>query len=342
MDQETEGAMTNIGYRSLTPYMLAGPLVAAALMGSSVKAHAAAEVPEIKPEAVGFSSERLRRLDSVMQKMVDDGEFSGVVTMAARHGKVFQSKAYGLRDLASRAPMERDTIFRLASMSKPITGVAMMILYEEGKWRMDEPISTYIPEFANLKVFKGLDANSKILVEDPEHPPTMRELMSNTAGFSSGGGDGPADKMYKDDNGNNIVLGASSLQEMINQISKIPLLCQPGTRFVYSVSVDIQGYLVQKLSSKPLAEFLKERIFEPLGMKDTDFFVPKEKWGRFATLYKKDGSNKAKLDVVPESDPMSRPDGLKRYDLEPGLPSGGGGLVSTGGDYLKFAQMLLN
>ena len=318
---------------------IAYALVVTLTVGGFLEAPAYAQqtiaLPDTKPEAVGFSSERLRRLDTVMQRMVDDKEFAGIVTVAARHGRIFQSKAYGRQDIASGSPMETDSIFRIYSMSKPITGVAMMILYEEGKWSPEDPISKYIPEFANLKVFKGMDGEGKMLLEDPAHPPTMRELMSHTAGFSYGSGDDPVDKLYRDKQGANAILRAPSLQEMVNRLSRIPLLYQPGTRFVYSVLVDIQGYLVQKLSGKPLPEFLKERIFDPLGMKDTGFFVPKDKRGRFATLYK--ASDTGELNAVPESDPM-----FIRQDVEPALPSGGGGLVSTAADYLRFAQMLLN
>jgi CubicO group peptidase (beta-lactamase class C family) len=302
---------------------------------------AANDLPEVKPEAVGISSERLRRIDAVMQKEVNDQTFAGIVTMAARHGKVFQSKAYGQRDLGSGAPMEKDTIFRIFSMSKPVTGVAMMILYEEGKWSPQDPISKYIPEFAHLKVFKGLDAAGNMVLEDPVHPPTIRELMTHTAGFSYGAGDSPVDKLYQNQNHRdgqfrNAVLGSSSLQEMIERLAKIPLLYQPGSRFVYSVSVDIQGYLVEKLSGKPFPQFLKERIFDPLRMKDTGLWVPPEKLNRFASLYK--GTDTGKLALAPPTIDAA----IMRFDTQPVLPSGGGGLVSTAGDYLRFAQMLLN
>jgi CubicO group peptidase (beta-lactamase class C family) len=306
------------------------PLALCAFLQSPAEAQRTSVLPDARPEDVGFSSERLRRFDAVMRKMVDDKEFAGIVTMTARHGKVFQSKAYGLMDIARGAPMEKDTLFRIASMSKPITGVAMMILYEEGKWSPQDPILKYIPEFANLKVFKGLDKEGKILLEDPAHLPTMRELMSHTAGFSYGDEKEPVNKLYKQQD----VLGSDSLQEMIKRLSTIPLLYQPGTRWVYSVSADIQGYLVQKLSGEPLPQFLKERIFDPLEMTDTGFLVPKEKRDRFATVY--DRTEQGELTVVSASEW-----GLS-YDREPGLPSGGMGLVSTARDYLKFAQMLLN
>lgn len=284
--------------------------------------------PANKPESLGFSSERLERLHAVMQREVDQKELAGVVTLLARHGKVVEERTYGDKDIASGAPMTADTIFRIYSMTKPITGVAMMILYEEGKWRPADPISKYIPEFAHLKVFKGFDQNGKMILEDPVHPPTMRELMTHTAGFTYGiFGGTPVDKMYMDAQ----VLQSKSLQDMIDKLAKTPLLYQPGSRWVYSVSMDIQGYIVEKLSGESLPDFMQHHIFGPLKMSDTGFYVPKEKWSRFATLYKSDDSG-ALVAAAPDSS----------YAAMPGLPSGGGGLVSTAQDYMRFAQMLLN
>ena len=281
-----------------------------------------------KPEALGFSSGRLDRLHAAMQREVDQKELAGIVTLLARHGKVVEERVYGKKDIAKGTPMTADTIFRIYSMSKPVTGVAMMILYEEGKWQPWDPISKFIPEFAHLKVFKGVDPSGKMILEDPVHAPTMRELMSHTAGFTYGFfGNTPVDKMYVDEH----VMQSQSLQEMVDRLATIPLLYEPGTRWVYSVSMDIQGYIVEKLSGQTLPDFMRQRIFEPLKMKDTGFYVPQEKWERFATLYRgdKDGALVA-----------SAPD--RGYATQPGMPSGGGGLVSTAQDYARFAQMLLN
>jgi CubicO group peptidase (beta-lactamase class C family) len=288
-------------------------------------------LPSAKPEQMGFSPERLQRLDAAMQQKVDDKQFAGIVTVLARHGKVVEFKTYGKNDLATDAPMAKDTIFRIYSMTKPVTGVAMMMLYEEGKWQPDDPISKYIPEFANLKVLKGVDNSGEPILEDPVRPPTMLQLMTHTAGFSYGFGYELVDKMYRDQQ----VLHSATLQEMINKLAKLPLLYQPGARWVYSISVDIQGYLVERLSGKPLPDFMRERIFEPLGMKDTGFSVPKEKMGRLATLYRVSDKNEW-TPASPENDlapDLSKP---------PSMPSGGGGLLSTASDYLRFAQMLLN
>jgi CubicO group peptidase (beta-lactamase class C family) len=292
----------------------------------------APNLSENKPEALGFSSERLERLHQTMQQEVDRKQLAGIVTILARHGKVVEERTYGKKDMASGAPMTKDTIFRIFSMTKPVTGVAMMILYEEGKWHPSDPVSQYIPEFAHLKVFKGVDQSGNMILEDPVHPPNMRELMTTTAGFTYGFfGTSPVDKMYKDQQ----VLQSQSLEDMINKLRKIPLLYQPGTRWVYSVSMDIQGYIVEKLSGQSLPDFMRQRIFGPLGMKDTGFFVPKEKRNRFATLYAGDQKGELIADKPGEGLPTD-------YATEPSMPSGGGGMVSTAEDYLRFAQMLLN
>jgi CubicO group peptidase (beta-lactamase class C family) len=291
---------------------------------------AAAELKaENKPEALGFSSDRLERLHAAMQQEVDQKQFAGVVTILARHGKVVEERMYGKKDIASGAPMTRDTIFRIFSMTKPVTGVAMMILYEQGKWHPMDPVSKYIPEFAHLKVFKGVDESGKMVLEDPVHPPTMHELMTHTAGFTYGFfGNTPVDKMYQDQQ----VLQSKSLQDMIDKLAKIPLLYQPGTRWVYSVSMDIQGHIVERLSGQSLPDFMQQHIFGPLGMKDTGFFVPQEKRDRFATLYAEGPKGELAAGGASPTD----------YVAQPSMASGGGGMVSTAEDYLRFAQMLLN
>lgn len=291
------------------------------------QAAATAEIAETKPEVVGFSSERLGKLDSSMKSLVDTKKLAGIVTVLARHGKIVEEKTYGYADVASQKPMQKDTIVRIYSMTKPITGIAMMMLYEEGKWKPSDPIARYIPEFRDLKVFSGVDKDGKPTLDKPGHAPTMGELMSHSAGFTYGVfGSTPVDKMYQEAQ----LLGAPTLQEFIERISKLPLLYQPGEGWVYSVSVDIQGYLVEKLSGKPFADFLRERIFLPLGMKDTGFYVPAEKLDRVATIYQGDA---AAATAMPRDPAISQP---------PGMPSGGGGLYSTAGDYLRFAQMVLN
>jgi CubicO group peptidase (beta-lactamase class C family) len=282
----------------------------------------------VRPETVGFSSERLERLHAFMKQAVDSQQTSGVVTILARHGKVVDYFSYGQRDIASGASMTKDTIFRDFSMTKPVTGVAMMILYEQGKWWPNDPIAKYIPEFAHLKVLNGVGADGRPILVDPDHPPTMAELMSHTAGFTYGlFGNTPVDRMYQDVK----PLQAGSLQEFIDRMATLPLLYQPGKGWTYSVSMDVEGYIVEKLSGQSLPDFMRDNIYLPLGMKDAGFFVPAEKRSRFVTYYKADSQGK----LVPNTNGSD-------YSVQPRMPSGGGGMVSTAEDYYRFAQMLAN
>jgi CubicO group peptidase (beta-lactamase class C family) len=284
----------------------------------------------VKPEAVGFSSARLDHLHSLIQQEVDQKQLAGAVTILARHGKVVDYRTYGQRDVATDAAMTRDVIFRDYSMTKPVTGVAMMILYEEGKWLPTDPIAKYVPEFAHLKVFKGVDPEGKMILADPEHAPTMRELMSHSAGFSYGRGKTVVDAMYQDQK----VMQSANLQEMINKLATIPLNYEPGKGWTYSLSMDVEGYIVEKLSGQTLPDFMRDHIFVSLGMKDTAFFVPSDKRSRFATNYRDD--EKGQLVVTTAGSPPTD------YTTQPIMPSGGGGLVSTAEDYYRFAQMLAN
>lgn len=288
----------------------------------------AADLPSGRAESVGMSTQRLGLLKSEMQAIVDRNQLAGVVTMVAKDGKVVQFEAAGKRDLESGAPIQKDSIFRIYSMTKPITGVAMMILLEEGKWQLNDPVSKHIPEFANLKVANVSPQSGAVTQVAPDHAMTMRELMSHSGGLTYGVfGSTAVDKMYADVN---VLNRDEPMQAMIDKVAKIPLLHQPGERWHYSVSVDVQGYLVEKLSGQPFPEFLKQRIFDPLGMKDTAFYVPADKLNRFVSFYTYDKDRK----LVPHPSPD--------YSKDPALPSGGGGLVSTATDYMRFCQMLLN
>lgn len=292
----------------------------------------AVDLTVVKPETVGFSSERLENLHKLMQQAVDQKQIAGIVTILARHGKVVDYRTYGVSDLASGAPINKDAIFRDFSMTKPITGVDMMILYEQGKWLPSDPIAKFIPEFAHLKVYKGVGADGKMILVDPDHPPTMRELMSHTAGFTYGFfGNTPVDKMYRDAH----LFDSKNLREFIDKLAKIPLLYQPGKGWTYSVSMDIEGYIVEKLSGQSLPDFTRDHIFTPLGMRDAGFFVPPDKRSRFVTLY----LTGPKGELVADSSAG----GLAgNYTAQPTMPSGGGGMVSTAEDYYRFAQMMLN
>lgn len=314
--------------RRLLPHLLIVALFALTPLSAQTRTATLTPLPTATPESVGFAPGALNKMDEGMQGLVDKKQLAGIVTLVARHGKVVQHKAYGVQSLESGVPMRTDTIARIYSMTKPVAGVAMMMLYEEGKWKPSDPIAKYIPEFANLKVYAG-DKDGQPTFEAPAHAPTMGELMSHSAGFTYGlFGSTPVDKMYQASN----PLGAPSLKEFINRVSQLPLLYQPGTKWVYSVSVDIQGYLVEKLSGKTFPEFLKTRLFDPLEMVDTGFLVPAEKLSRVAAIYSYD---KAKAGLVAE--PMD-----PEISKMPGLPSGGGGLYSTADDYFHFAQMVAN
>lgn len=323
--------------------LAAAAAVLSLLAGSSLPAYAAAAprpaaTPDPltmarNPEAAGFDAARLKKLDAYMAKVVADGRVAGMTTLLARHGKIVSYNTYGAKSLATGAPMTKDTIFRIYSMTKPVTGVAMMILFEEGKWRLDDPVTKYVPEFSKLKVMTGTDAAGKPILAAPKRPPTMRELMSHTAGFGYGLQDRhPVDKMYRDKQ----VLSSNGLQQMITRTAEIPLMYEPGTSWYYSSAVDIQGYIVEKLSGQTLGQFMDQRIFTPLKMNDTGFTVPAADASRLAAVYVADQQGK-----IQEAKQLFGSD-MPTYLTPPAMESGGGGLVSTTMDYARFAQMLAN
>jgi len=290
--------------------------------------------PAASPEALGFDSARLARLDAYMAGVVAQGRVAGATTLLARHGKIVSYKTYGKKSLATGAPMTDDTIFRIYSMTKPITGVAMMILFEEGRWRLDDPVTRFIPEFKNLRVVKTVNPDGTMVLEEMQRPPTMREVMSHTAGFGYGLQDEhPVDKLYREKG----VLGANGLKDMIDRTATIPLVFQPGTSWRYSSSVDIQGAIVERLSGQTLGQFMEQRIFKPLKMNDTAFFVPADKAGRLATLYV---GNRETQKIEEATTLFGNP--APTYLAAPTMESGGGGLVGTTMDYARFAQMIAN
>ncbi|MDE3104490.1 MAG: beta-lactamase family protein [Acidobacteriota bacterium] len=307
------------------------PAQPAARTAAHTAAHTeATDLPVSAPESVGFSAARLENLHAILQQAVDQKQIAGIVTILARHGKVVDYRTYGQRDMATAAPMTRDAIFRDYSMTKPVTAVAMMILYEQGKWLPSDPIAKYIPEFAHLKVFAGVDASGTMKLVEPEHPPTMGELMTHTAGFTYGlFGNTPVDALYRQAD----VLHSASLQQMIEKVAKLPLLYQPGKGWTYSISMDIQGYIIEKLSGESLPDFYQHHIFQPLGMRDAGFFVPPAKRSRFVTRYQSDAHGQ--LSAFPTVNGISTD-----YAEQPAMPSGGGGMVSTAADYYRFTEML--
>jgi CubicO group peptidase (beta-lactamase class C family) len=293
-------------------------------------ATAQGEITVVSPESEGFSSERLGNLHKLIQDEIDQKELAGAITILARHGKVVDYQTYGQKDMATGAAMTKDTIFRDYSMTKPVTGVAMMILYEQGKWLPQDPIADYAPALAHLKVFAGVNTEGKPNLVDPVHPPTMAELMSHSAGFSYGNGKTVVDALYQEQH----LMQSANLEEMVDKLGKLPLNYQPGKGWMYSVSMDVEGYIVERLSGQTLPDFMRDHIFTPLGMKDAGFFVPAEKRSRFATNYRAD--DKQMLTVTQAGSPPTD------YAAQPATPSGGGGLVSTAEDYYRFAQMLAN
>ena len=299
------------------------------------KADAApAQLTPAAPQTVGFSADRIKLLDAAMDRAVDSGQVAGIETMLVRHGRIVDLHLHGLKSLSAGTPITRDTIFRMYSQTKPMVGVAMMILFEQGLWRFDDPITKFIPEFATLKVMNGTDAKGQPTVEDMKHVPTMRELMTHTAGFGYGLRTGnPIDDAFRDHK----VLASSSLQDMVDKIAKIPLLYQPGTRWSYSVAVDIQGYIIEKLSGQRLGDFMADHIFKPLGMKDTGFFTPPSQKARLSEVYVTNPQTGKLLELTPALFPQ-----LQDFTKEPPMDSGGGGTVSTIDDYARFCQMILN
>lgn len=288
-------------------------------------------LPTATPESVGFSSERLARLNAGMDTVVDRGFAPGIATVVIRHGKIVATHTYGKTELGGGAPITQDAIWRMYSQTKPVTGVAMMMLYEEGKWGLEDPVTKYVPEFANLKVFKGLDKDGKPILEPVSRSATMREIMTHTAGFAYGlVADNYVDKAYRDSG----LLGAPTLAAAMKSASELPLAYQPGERWKYSIAVDIQGYIIEKLSGQTLPDFMQSRIFGPLKMVDTAFWVPEAKRARLVPLYT----------MNPRGGPIVPAEGFMVLPLDkiPTAPNGGGGLVSTMADFSRFGAMLAN
>ena len=277
------------------------------------------------PEEIGFSAERLERIRPMLQGYVDDEHLPGFLTVIARRGKIVHFETVGMRDIENKEPITPDTIFRIYSMSKPITSVAVMMLYEEGHFQLDTPVSRFIPEFKNMKVYN----KDQTEISDAKSEMTIKHLLMHTAGLTYGWGNKPVDERYKALK----MSGASAtLVDMVKTLGDIPLVHEPGERWTYGVSTDVLGYLVEVVSEMPFEEFLQTRLFGPLGMVDTAFSVPPEKRDRFAALYS-----------------FSKDSGLERVGKKADadgkftfFPSGGGGLVSTAADYMRFSQMLLN
>jgi CubicO group peptidase (beta-lactamase class C family) len=287
----------------------------------------AEELPRATPQEVGLSAEKLDQVRSVVQTALDKHQAAGVVVLVARRGKVAYLESFGKLDLATDKAMPTDAIFRIYSMTKPITSVAALMLVEEGKLKLDEPVATYLPDLKGLRVSVGEGTESV----EARREMTVRDLMRHTSGLTYGMPNGtPLDRLY---NENKIGDRGTDLAGMVQKLSKLPLQYQPGTRFNYSVSTDVLGRVVEVVSGKPLDDFFQERIFGPLDMHDTGFFVPADKRNRLTGSYRP--GEKGSLRVA--DNPAT-----SRYRIRPKYLSGGGGLVSTARDYARFCQMLLN
>ncbi len=296
----------------------------------------AQELPRAKPESVGMSSQRLGQLSQVLDGYAKDGRIAGGVAMVVRRGKVVYVHTYGKRDREANSPMSEDTIFRIASQSKALTSVAVMILQEEGKLVISDPVSKYLPEFANSTVAVPKDGGGYDIVK-AKRPITIRNLLTHTSGVSYG--TGPAKDKWEAAKvtGWYFADRDEPIGETVKRIAALPMDAHPGEKFIYGYSTDILGAMIEKVSGQPLDHFLTRRIFEPLGMRDTGFYLPQAKASRLAAVYSaKDG----KIDRAPDPG-LGVGQGAYLTGPRKSL-SGGAGLLSTARDYARFLQMMAN
>lgn len=284
-------------------------------------------LPKAKPEAVGMSSERLQAINTAFTKPVADEAIPGLITIVARQGKVVHFEKHGHADVETKTPLKPDTLFRIYSMTKPIIGVGIMMLYEQGRFELEDPVSKFIPEFASIKVYSDQG------LVDLESPLTIRHLMTHTSGLVDAYMPNPVSESYKaaglDAEWSTMVSGIN-LEQYVEQMTQQPLLFQPGERWYYGMNMTVLGRLIEVISKQPLGEYLQQQIFQPLRMKDTDYYAPKGKQHRLASIYKNEDGQ-----LVNISERLG-------YNSKPSLELGDTGLVSTAIDYLRFTQMLLN
>jgi CubicO group peptidase (beta-lactamase class C family) len=309
-------------------------LIAAFLVPPAPGGQQAGELPTCKPESVGLSSAKLDELKPMLQKLVDDGMIPGAVALVARHGRIAYTTTIGYRDLASKTPMTDDTIFAIASMTKPVTCIAAMILVEQGKLKLDDPVEKYLPELKNLSVLGDPkdDAKDSLATVPIKRPITVRDLMAHTSGFAYGvalPGLAPAGRIaVAYERGGLTDRSSKTIAELVERLSKVPLAHQPGEGWTYGLSHDVLGRVIEVVSGETFDHYLEAHIFTPLDMHDTSFLVPESKHARVATIYRAEGEKP--LAAEPQ-----------RYGSATFF-SGGGGLFSTIRDYTRFAQMLAN
>jgi len=305
-------------------------LVIANTIVSTADLALAQPLPIVEPESVGMSSDRLKRISQLVRRKTQDNQLVGAVTMVARRGKLVHFESFGLADVEANKPLDKDAIFRIYSMTKPITSVAAMMLYEQGKFQLYDPLHKYLPEFEDVQVYEENIGGDVKLIK-PSRRITVRDLFTHTSGLTYGifGSTAVAAK-YREANVHD---ESVPLEEMVRRMAKMPLLYNPGHQWHYGRSTDVLGRLIEVVSDMTLDEFFLRRIFEPLGMMDTAFYVPSEKVDRFPVNYRWDESGNRTI----ADDPAT-----SRYLKRPVSLSGGGGLLSTPHDYLRFCQMLLN
>lgn len=292
--------------------------------GASMAQSGGGALTDAAPADVGLSAAKLQTAKSIIAAQVEKKRIAGAVVLVARRGKIAFLESSGSLDLQSRRPMRPDAIFRIYSMTKPVTSVAALILVEEGKLKLDDPVANYLPQLRDLRVYAGPGRTVRA-----KRPVTIRDLLRHTSGFAYGLPNGSAvDQLYIKNK-----VGEGDLQDLIRKLGTLPLEDQPGTRFNYSLSTDVLGRVIEVASGRPLDQFFEDRIFRPLDMRDTGFVVPDDKLNRFATAYVRDAAGALRPSDVPATSRYRRP--------RPSF-SGGGGLVSTARDYARFCQMLLN
>ncbi len=280
------------------------------------------------PKQTGFAPGRLQRIsDHINRNYIEPGKIPGCQVLVARHGLVSYFESFGQMDLERSKPLQDDTIFRIYSMTKPITSVALMQLYEKGYFQLNDPVHRVIPSWRGLQVHVSGEGED-MQVRSPDRPVTFRHVLNHSAGLGYGGTRHPVDRMYRHAR---LRDPDSSLSEFVEALGRIPLHYEPGTRWMYSYATDVCGYLVEALSGQPFDEYLREHILDPLGMKDTDFHVSADKLDRFAANYQRNASKELTLIDDP---------GQSSYAAPPKFLSGGGGLTGTTADYLRFCEML--
>jgi CubicO group peptidase (beta-lactamase class C family) len=306
------------------------PLAALLLPLVLATAAQAQPLPVATPESQGFSSERLKRLHAMLESHVTDGKHAGVVSLLARNGRLVDWQVYGVRDRERSLPMEKDTIVRMYSMSKVITSVAVMILVEENRLKLTDPVGKFLPALEKMKVFAGGSAKKPKLV-DARRQMRVKDLLTHTSGLIYGFGQEPIDEIYRAAN----ILESSSMDAFVQKLATLPLAHQPGERYAYGLSTDVLGAIVEKVSGVKFEQFVEQRITAPLGMADTGYDVPEAKRARLAKIYTPD--KEGRLTELPE-------DQMAGVFPEPGrgFAAGGAGMFSTIGDFARFGQMLLN